>query len=252
MESTRQPKEYGLLFIAAMARAAVAGIKTQTRRLPTASNSLVDGVGISAKRWADMQFDWSRAVVDKGPSPAGNPGPYLHVPAGNGETWHRIYPRYQVGDRIWGRETWAVKRHEPCLEHEREYQKLCFPVIRYLADGQEIRHQGNRQTGDGIYGGLVEKARPSIHMPRWAARIVRDITAVRVERLQDISEADALAEGIAQVVRDKLPVQQCGEYDGIDVDPVDLYRDIWESINGPGSWDANPPVIVIEFAGVQS
>ena len=237
-------KEHGLLFIAAMARAAVAGIKTQTRRLPTASNSLVDGVGISAKRWADMQFDWSRAVVDKGPSPAGNPGPYLHVPAGNGETWHRIYPRYQVGDRIWGRETWAVKRHEPCLEHEREYQKLCFPVIRYLADGQEIRHQGNRQTGDGIYGGLVEKARPSIHMPRWAARIVRDITAVRVERLQDISEADALEEGVTY---NDLP------NNGLDPRRARTwYRGLWESINGTGSWNANPPVIVIEFAGVQN
>lgn len=265
MESTRQPKEYGLLFIAAMARAAVAGIKTQTRRLPTASNSLVDGVGISAKRWADMQFDWSRAVVDKGPSPAGNPGPYLHVPAGNGETWHRIYPRYQVGDRIWGRETWAVKRHEPCLEHEREYQKLCFPVIRYLADGQEIRHQGNRQTGDGIYRGLVEKARPSTHMPRWAARIVRDITAVRVERLQDISHDDAMAEGITcsyDVIGSNCNGgshrEEYGDRYRCDGKPdeghesaEDAYGALWESINGPGTWDKNPPVIVIEFAGVQ-
>jgi hypothetical protein len=236
----------------------VAGIKTQTRRLPTASNSLVDGVGISAKRWADMQFDWSRAVVDKGPSPAGNPGPYLHVPAGNGETWHRIYPRYQVGDRIWGRETWAVKRHEPCLEHEREYQKLCFPVIRYLADGQEIRHQGNRQTGDGIYGGLVEKARPSIHMPRWAARIVRDIVGVRVERLQDISYEDALAEGVA----DARPLLANGRPPETDETPDEIsrrlrwpqreYEILWNTINGAGSWNANPPVIVIEFAGVQN
>lgn len=254
MESTRQPKEYGLLFVASMARAAVAGIKTQTRRLPTASNSLVDGVGISAKRWADMRFDWSRAVVDKGPSPAGNPGPYLHVPAGNGETWHRIYPRYQVGDRIWGRETWAVKRHEPCLEHEREYQKLCFPVIRYLADGQEIRHQGNRQTGDGIYGGLVEKARPSIHMPRWAARIVRDITAVRVERLQDISESDAMAEGIQKwPLGYRVEVSGAPDHESRSFEiPQAAYRWLWNSINGAGSWNANPPVIVIEFAGVQN
>lgn len=258
-------KEHGLLFIAAMARAAVAGIKTQTRRLPTASNSLVDGVGISAKRWAAMRFDWSRAVIDAGPSPAGNAGPYIKVPSGNGETWHRIYPRYQVGDRIWGRETWAVKRHEPCLEHEREYQGLCFPVIRYLADGQEIRHQGNRQTGDGIYRGLVEKARPSIHMPRWAARIVRDITAVRVEKLQSISEADALSEGISSVrTREwdtkhfpawRTAFDECcatGIKPPVGPLPSRVYRALWEQINGPGSWDENPPVIVIEFAGVQS
>ena len=220
MEATRQPKEYGLLFIASMARAAVAGIKTQTRRLPTASNSLVDGVGISAKRWAAMQFDWSRAVVDKGPSPAGNPGPYLHVPAGNGETWHRIYPRYQVGDRIWGRET--------CCAFE-------VGRVHYRADYSE------HSKLDREYGVVWT---PSIHMPRWAARIVRDIVGVRVERLQDISEADALEEGVTY---NDLP------NNGLDPRRARTwYRGLWNTINGPKSWDANPPVIVIEFSGAQS
>ena len=87
-------------------------------------------------------------------------------------------------------------------------------------------------------------------MPRWASRITLEITSVLVERLKDISESDALAEGVAQVVRDRLPVQQCGEYDAIDVDPVELYQDLWESINGPGSWGANPWVWVVEFRGL--
>jgi len=81
-------------------------------------------------------------------------------------------------------------------------------------------------------------------MPRWAARIVRDIVGVRVERLQDISEADALEEGVTY---NDLP------NNGLDPRRARTwYCGLWESINGPGSWDDNPPVIVIEFAGVQS
>ena len=167
MESTRQPKEYGLLFIAAMARAAVAGIKTQTRRLPTASNSLVDGVGISAKRWADMQFDWSRAVVDKGPSPAGNPGPYLHVPAGNGETWQWHYPyiRSVIGFGAGDVGGW---RHEPCLEHEREYHRRnLFSVIRYP---WTVKKYGIRATADvSDESTEASLARPTT-CPCWAHR----------------------------------------------------------------------------------
>lgn len=217
-------KEHGLLFVAPMARAAVAGIKTQTRRLPTASNSLVDGVGISAKRWAAMRFDWSRAVIDAGPSPAGNAGPYIKVPSGNGETWHRIYPRYEVGDRIWGRETHCA-----------------FEVgrVHYRADYSE------HSKLDREHGVIWT---PSIHMPRWAARIVRDITAVRVERLQDISEADARAEGAPP---SHPSIDAVSREFGYKDFPRSWYAQLWDSINGSGSWDANPPVIVIEFAGVQ-
>lgn len=89
-------------------------------------------------------------------------------------------------------------------------------------------------------------------MPRWASRITLEIVAVRVERLQDISDDDCLAEGIAQVVRERLPsIQQCGEYDAIDVDPVAEYRALWETINGSGAWDVNPWVFAVGFKVVQ-
>ncbi len=68
-----------------------------------------------------------------------------------------------------------------------------------------------------------------IFMPRWASRITLEITAVRVERLQDISEADARAEGVTAVC---------------------AYRKLWEKIHGPGSWDVNPYVWVVEFCQV--
>jgi hypothetical protein len=94
-------------------------------------------------------------------------------------------------------------------------------LCHYQADG-------NRPEFNGLW-------KPSIHMFRWASRITLEITGVRVERLQDISEADAIAEGC-----------QCS---GV---PASLtnrgaFAKLWESINGTGSWDANPWVWVVEF-----
>lgn len=79
--------------------------------------------------------------------------------------------------------------------------------------------------------------KPSIHMPRWASRITLEITHVRVERLQEISEHDATCEGI------EIPQ---------DHDYIAAYRRLWESINGPKSWDLNPWVWVIEFTDVSA
>jgi len=102
-------------------------------------------------------------------------------------------------------------------------------------------------------------------MPRWASRITLEITAVRVERLHDISEADAVAEGLACITKDgdrtrKYGIPDADGMPGTDdhgwpwnewrSDPREAYRKLWESINGPGSWDLNPWVWVIEFKRV--
>ena len=152
-------------------------------------------------------------------------------------------PYGSPGDRLWVRET--------CRAEAIDDEGLCG--VRYVADKQFMPIENTREASDRWvqlywYRGMEGATVPPIHMPRWASRITLEITDVRVERLQDISEDDCLAEGIAQVVREKLPgIQQCGEYDTIDVDPVAEYRDLWESINGPESWAANPWVWVIGF-----
>ena len=120
-------------------------------------------------------------------------------------------------------------------------------------------------------GGCVGlKSRLSIHMPRWASRILLEVTAVRVERLQDVSEADAIAEGIAQThtdimgraqwkvyahqISDGDPAGERAEYCGkpYTACPRESFRSLWLSINGPGSRDANPWVWVVEFKRIEA
>lgn len=125
-------------------------------------------------------------------------------------------PFGEFGDLIWVRETWA---HGGFAEETRECQPL------YRADAPLD----------------VGPWTPSIHMPRWASRLTLRITDARVERLQEISEADAKAEGVEFGA---ITNQLTGE---IDRDACEAFEELWESINGPGSWDANPWVWAITF-----
>jgi hypothetical protein len=124
-------------------------------------------------------------------------------------------PYGQPGDRLWVRETWAPKQWE---------KGACY-----------------RATGDLLDTGHCQW-RPSIHMPRWASRITLEVIGVRVERLQDISEADAEAEGCE-------PLPMCG---GPEVGGYNCYQSgfelLWGSINGKlAPWSSNPWVWVVEF-----
>jgi len=144
-------------------------------------------------------------------------------PQPNADNWTGKCRYGQRGDRLWVRETWqSLVIHDGLSPSD-------IPV------GADIQYPAT-------YDGWVSKRRPSIHMPRWASRITLEITGIRVERLQDISENDAVAEG----VEFWTPT--------VDVDPVPsprpAYRLLWESINGAGSWGLNPWVFVIEFKRV--
>jgi hypothetical protein len=135
-------------------------------------------------------------------------------------------PYGQPGDQLWVRETWARVN---VAQFTGEPQ-FVYPVCDTLTD----------------YGGPW---RPSIHMPRAASRIALEITGVRVERLQEISEHSAINEGIEL----KGHVWKDYRTDGGWSNPINSYASLWAKINGtegPGSWDANPWVWVVEFKRV--
>lgn len=150
-------------------------------------------------------------------------------------------PYGQPGDRLWVRESHWMDRRDP----------LCavMDVDGFVVD----THPASSATGtsvedmDALRRNKFWRKRPSIHMPRWASRITLEITGVRVERLRDISEDDAIAEGIE---RDTGMWRHYGCPTQAWIHPRDSYRSLWESINGPGSWDANPFVWAVEFRRV--
>jgi hypothetical protein len=139
---------------------------------------------------------------------------------------------WEVGDRLWVREIHAfVGSCDPGLLVTRADYPDCVP-----------RHYENVPSESGV------RWRPSIHMPRWASRLTLTVTDVRVQRLQDISEEDARAEGIEW--RDSMwgtwrgdGSQLCGGSDNA----RDAYRCLWLNINDPGSWDANPWIAAVTF-----
>lgn len=144
-------------------------------------------------------------------------------------------------DRLWVRETWGIGYPD----EDGGYFAIPWSGADPQKDGKVFYRADFNETD------VQRPWKPSIHMPRWASRINLFITDVRVERLQALSEADAVAEGIerisgdtsAQPWRDYSKDQRMQFFSA----PSASYRSLWESINGPGSWDANPFVWVIEF-----
>jgi hypothetical protein len=216
--------DYPMIYSAPMIRALRAGIKTQTRRIISPGNSLFNGGRWSALH-KQQEWDWDRAWVDGGPSPMGNPGPYLKLPwkAGDDDfagSVHRIYPVIQPGDRIWVKEAAA-------------WVSRCG--WRYRADNDDLSEQ--REQGE------VGRWRSPIHMPRSASRITLTVTEVRPQRVSEISEDDAKAEG----------VRPAFSYPGWDdVSSVPKYRwgfhEIWSTIHGPDAWARNDWVWAYSFS----
>ena len=146
-------------------------------------------------------------------------------------------PYGQPSDRLWVREAWRVEKFIDNLA-PRELATGCSVV--YEASGEAPAWRG--------------KLRPSMFMPRRMSRITLEVTGVRVERLQDISEADAVAEGIERLNSPHPNVKLYRDYaPGHDstVLPVYSYQTLWEQINGPDSWATNPWVWVVEFRRIR-
>lgn len=140
-----------------------------------------------------------------------------------GDSRRRINCPYgKPGDRLWVRETWRL--------FDSSTECACYDYCGCSRFHGKPLYKASHDYLGGPW-------KPSISMPRWASRITLEITNVRVERLQDISGPDCWAEGIEDAGWD------CEKYGSVTY----CYRDLWESIYGPGSWDRNDWVWVIEF-----
>ena len=152
-------------------------------------------------------------------------------------------PYGQPGDRLWVRETWCPVNDE-AFDGEKWIDYRATPKY-------EESHPAGWDNAPGDPEALSWK--PSIHMPRWASRILLEITSVRVERLQEITPNDCEAEGIQgkslpSPVRGQ-PYEEYNNGDGlVYTSPTLAFRALWESINGKKHpWESNPWVWVIEF-----
>lgn len=193
--------ERPILFSGPMVRAILAEHKTQTRRI------------IKPQPHAGIR---SSPFVPSG------------LEDGHGREVRNRYGR--PGDsRLWVRESFdfiPVGGHDDPQACE----------IVYWADGSMEPHSAPLSYNPMIYN--HPKIRSSIHMPRWASRILLEIVSVRVQRLQDISEDDAYAEGVTHA-----------EQDGINA--REGFAALWNKINGAGAWNANPWVWIVKFRRVE-
>jgi len=229
------PRERPIPFNAPMVRAVLDGSKTQTRRI------------------VKPRYPCEIAERDDGSTWPWYPD---YVTGGDGDGWVAC-PYGVAGDRLWVRESWRA----PHALDELSPKGIADACLNagYVAPWCPIQYEacGSRNSAmDWLeFGSTPNSAKPGRYrharlMPRWASRITLEVTGVRVERLQAISEADAKTEGITpREVRQFWlygadPEERAAIYRRAAVDP---YRELWESINGAGSWDANPWVWMVDF-----
>lgn len=227
------PRERPVLFSAPMVRALLSGTKTQTRRVVKPQPGDEDGDLLCGL--------YHPTIIVRGDE---EPGPATFGAYTSDGRWAAPCPYGQPGDRLWVRESWS----RDCDPH----------WVMYRADGSAQRRSGGELFDACAAEELNPLARwkPSIHMRREDSRITLEVTEVRVERLQAISEADAIAEGIEQSPpehREAGPLQfHVRDANGSANfrTAVEAYEYLWESINGPSSWEANPWVWVVAFRRV--
>lgn len=213
-------KERPILFSALMVRAILKGCKTQTRRVVKPVPSYPDS-------WEASKFK----------------EPLFRCPYG------------QPGDLLWVRETWATSvdcdGRKPSIL-ETPGHGYGWPV--WFPADDSVWWRGASKGGPAFM--TRGKWRPSIHMPRWASRINLVVKGIRVERLQQITEADALDEGMEVVDREPTsgdPIYRDHFCDDYAWSARASFESLWRKLHGfgePGSWDANPWVWVVEFEKV--
>ena len=209
-------KERPILFSGSMVRAILEGRKLVTRRVVKPQPQMVTDQSI--KPWEGDASALHRLLEQSG----------------------KRCPYGQPGERLWVREAWAI---DMLAAHSTVDGYHSMYALQYRADDAE--REINVAPGEpdpylALYDSQRGDWRPSIHMPRWASRILLEVTAVRVERLQDINRGDAMAEGCP------FPNMAAGP------DPRQWFAELWQEINGAESWGANPWVWVVEFKRVEA
>ncbi|SVM16215.1 hypothetical protein [Klebsiella pneumoniae] len=249
-------KERGMIFNGEMVRAILNGRKTQTRRImklqPKPSKSRPGDFWFSSKKLESMVH-----VSDLAPGNSPIADYHLFIQ-------EHCCPFGAVGDRIWVRETWGVVSHESDEDGRIQPWTPDRPatVIHEMpfGNGYYSGHAIYAADGDFTWGdddGYEDGRscwKPSIHMPRAASRILLEITDVRVERLNAISEEDAEAEGIdMEALYDSQDCYDCIADHNMTGRPTvtGAFKYLWESIYGEEGWKSNPWVWVIEFKRVE-
>ena len=244
-----------ILFSTPMVQAILEGRKTQTRRTKGLEFINAEPDGYSFTQWVE-------SPVLAGEDTSGNiievftKGRFAEFSKGE---WNCKCPYGEPGDVLWVRE--SILCH-PAYS-SRDYKAgLCGPL--FLPNGENVAFRGYVANWKNEHP--VFKVIPSIHMPKSACRIFLEVVSVRVERLRDISEADAKQEGISIV--DQNPVNIYNNYvfnvknamwPGYGsitktygfTNPKDSFHSLWESINGHQSWVVNPWVWVVKFKQIE-
>ncbi|MBA2412690.1 MAG: hypothetical protein H0V63_07670 [Burkholderiaceae bacterium] len=219
-------RDIPVIFSAPMIHALIAGTKHQTRRMA----------------WRSETDTKSMAFVCDGekPHPLSKPAKNVSVQMA-GRYWLRptLWQQVKVGDRLYVRERASQAGWDPGGDYE-------WLSIKYAATGD---CKVVRTPFPGISKPFKTNGDiPSIHMPRWASRLTLIVTGVKVEPLQDISDADARAEGF----------QRLEGLRGPDVEEVhrdaarDWFSDLWTNLHGAESWRANPDVVVVSFSIIKA
>lgn len=212
-------RERPVLFSDEMVRAILNGRKTQTRRL---AEWPVHGVSDGRKRkvYSDPA-EVNAALVSDSPSP------HKRV----------VSPFGRPGDRLYVRECWGIAEDDFGCQHVTYRADDAHYLIGAEDDGKQFLIRNGVQPKPSE----PDRWRPSIHMPRWASRLALEVTGVRIERLQDITEDDARAEGWVRrpEVSDDPEVHRDAAHD--------WFMDLWTDTYGRDSWDANPWVWVVSF-----
>lgn len=218
-------KDIPIIFSAPMVRALLDGSKSMTRRLLYTKREGVANcasasylIGHPAPRG---QLSAEGFPTDIGPEECWTVSP-----------WHKV----KCGDRLWVREGW--KPHS--LYADMRPRDIPKTNVFYLSDPG--------------YSPSNVRGKPSIHMPRWASRLTLIVTGTKVDRLNDISEVDAVREGC------KVILPHCFVFDGTRYDqaglchssPITAFSTLWDELHGRGAWEQNPEVVAISFRVIKA